>query len=224
MRKVCFLLLLCLILAPCLAKGDSKSQFTVPEGALVIVSNWTLDGDTPKGFTKEVKVKPAQAELEGEFIKLTSKKTSFGFKKEIKLSVKEYPYVHWSWQARTLPKGGDVRKGDTDDQAGQLYLLFPRFPAKVNTRILGYLWENETPKGTMGTSTAWSKAKYAVVRDKTDPLGNWHTESRNVYEDYKKLFEEEPPELGSVSVYINSQHTGSEAEIIFGPIYFTREP
>jgi len=224
MRKVCFLLLLCLILAPCLAKGDSKSQFTVPEGALVIVSNWTLDGDTPKGFTKEVKVKPAQAELEGEFIKLTSKKTSFGFKKEIKLSVKEYPYVHWSWQARTLPKGGDVRKGDTDDQAGQLYLLFPRFPAKVNTRILGYLWENETPKGTMGTSTAWSKAKYVVVRDKTDPLGNWHTESRNVYEDYKKLFEEEPPELGSVSVYINSQHTGSEAEIIFGPIYFTREP
>ena len=224
MRKVCFLLLLCLILAPCLANGDGKPQFTVPEGALVIVSDWTLDGDTPKGFNKEVKVKPAQAELEGGFIKLTSKKTSFGFKKEIKLSVKEYPYVHWSWQARTLPKGGDVRKGDTDDQAGQLYLLFPRFPAKVNTRILGYLWENETPKGTMGTSTAWSKAKYVVVRDKTDPLGNWHTESRNVYEDYKKLFEEEPPEMGSVSVYINSQHTGSEAEVLFGPIYFTREP
>jgi len=94
----------------------------------------------------------------------------------------------------------------------------------LNTRILGYLWENETPKGTSGTSTAWSKAKYVVMRDKTDPLGTWHTESRNVYEDYKKLFEEEPPDLGSVSVYINSQHTGSEAEVLFGPIYFTREP
>jgi hypothetical protein len=225
MRKLCpFLLLFCLIPAVSIADGDTKDQFTVPKGAVVIVSSWTLDGDTPKTFTKEVKEGVPGVALEGAFVKLTSKKASFGFKKEVKLSVKEYPYVHWSWQARTLPKGGDVRKRETDDQAGQLYLLFPRFPAKLNTRILGYLWENETPKGTMGTSTAWSKAKYVVVRDKTDPLGNWHQESRNVYVDYKKLFEEEPPDLETVSVYINSQHTGSEAEVLFGPIYFTREP
>ncbi|UCG64726.1 MAG: DUF3047 domain-containing protein [Deltaproteobacteria bacterium] len=224
MRRLCLFLLLCLIPSVSLADGDTNDQFTVPKGAVVIVSSWTLDGDTPKGFTKEVKEGVPGVALEGVFVKLTSKKTSFGFKKEVKLSVKDYPYVHWSWQARTLPTGGDVRKRETDDQAGQLYLLFPRFPAKLNTRILGYLWENETPKGTMGTSTAWSKAKYVVVRDKTDSLGTWHTESRNVYADYKKLFEEEPSDLGSVSVYINSQHTGSEAEVLFGPIYFTREP
>ncbi len=206
------------------ANGPKTLEVTMPTGAFVIVSEWSLDGDIPKGFDQEVKVEPPRVELERSFIKLSSKKSSFGFKKEVKLSVKDYPYVHWSWQARTLPKGGDVRKRETDDQAGQLYLLFPRFPAKLNTRILGYLWENETPKGTSGTSTAWSKAKYVVVRDKTDPLGTWYKESRNVYADYKKLFEEEPPELGSVSVYINSQHTGSEAEILFGPIYFTREP
>ena len=206
------------------AGGETTPNLAIPQGALVIASKWALDGDTPKGFTKETKEGVPNVELEDNFLKLSSNKTSFGFKKEIKLSVKEYPYVHWYWQARTLPKGGDVRKRDTDDQAGQLYLLFPRFPAKLNTRILGYLWENETPKNTSGTSSAWSKAKYVVVRDKTDPLGTWYKESRNVYEDYKKLFEEEPPELGSVSIYINSQHTGSDAEILFGPIYFTRTP
>lgn len=225
MRKVCFFaFLFCFIAVVSPANGPKTLEVTMPTGAFVIVSEWSLDGDIPKGFDQEVKVEPPRVELERSFIKLSSKKSSFGFKKEVKLSVKDYPYVHWSWQARTLPKGGDVRKRETDDQAGQLYLLFPRFPAKLNTRILGYLWENETPKGTSGTSTAWSKAKYVVVRDKTDPLGTWYKESRNVYADYKKLFEEEPPELGSVSVYINSQHTGSEAEILFGPIYFTREP
>ena len=90
--------------------------------------------------------------------------------------------------------------------------------------MLGYLWENETPKGTSGTSTAGSKLKCIVLRDKTDPLGVWHNESRNVYEDYKKLFNEEPPELGGVALYINSQHTGSEAEILYGPIFFTKNP
>jgi hypothetical protein len=225
LRKVCFFVFLfCFIAGVSPANGPKTLEVTIPTDAFVIVSEWSVDGDIPKGFSQEVKVAPPRVELEGSFIKLSSKKSSFGFKKEVKLSVEDYPYVHWSWQARTLPKGGDVRKRETDDQAGQLYLLFPRFPAKLNTRILGYLWENETPKGASGTSTAWSKAKYVVVRDKTDPLGTWHEESRNVYEDYKKLFEEEPPELGSVSVYINSQHTGSEAEILFGPIYFTRKP
>jgi len=210
--------------APGFAGGETKPDATVPKGAFVIVSEWLLDGDTPKGFEKEIKEGLPQVGLENGSIKLSSKESSFGLKRKVEFSVKDYPYLHWSWQARTLPKGGDFRKKETDDQAGQLYLLFPRFPAKLNTRILGYLWENETPKGTSGTSTAWSKLRCIVLRDKTDPLGAWYKESRNVYEDYKGLFKEEPPDLGSVALYINSQHTVSEAEILYGPIYFTREP
>jgi len=210
--------------ATSLARGETKAHFTIPQGAFVIVSEWSLDGNIPKGFEKEVKVGRPQVKLKDGSIKLLSKGSSYGFKKNLKLSIKDYPYVHWSWQARTLPKGGDFRKRETDDQAGQLYLLFPRFPVKLNTRILGYLWENETPKGTSGTSTAWSKLKCLVLRDKTNSLGTWYKESRNVYKDYKRLFKEEPPDLGSVALYINSQHTASEAKILYGPIYFTREP
>jgi len=225
MRRFClFLLLLYSVSAPGFAGGETKPHATVPKGAFVIVSEWLLDGDTPRGFEKEIKEGLPQVGLENGCIKLLSKESSYGFKRKVEFSVKDYPYLHWSWQARTLPKGGDFRKRETDDQAGQLYLLFPRFPAKVNTRMLGYLWENETPKGTSGISTAWSKLKYIVLRDKTDPLGAWYKESRNVYEDYKGLFKEEPPDLGSVALYINSQHTASEAEILYGPIYFTREP
>jgi len=207
-----------------LARGEAKPEFTIHRGALAISSEWLLDGDTPRGYTKEIKAGLPRAELEDGSIKLSSAKSSFGFKKEVTASVRDYPYLHWSWQARMLPRGGDFRKGKTDDQVGQLYLLFPRSPAKLNTRILGYLWENEAPKGTSGTSTAWSKLKCIVLRDKTDPLGTWFKEFRNVYDDYKGLFKEEPPNLGAVAIYINSQHTGSEAEILYGPIYFTREP
>ena len=206
------------------AGGETTPNLAIPQGALVIASKWALDGDTPKGFTKETKEGVPNVELEDNFLKLSSNKTSFGFKREIKATVKEYPYLNWSWQARMLPRGGDFRKKETGDQAGQLYVLFPRFSAKINTLMVGYLWENEAPKGTSGTSPAWSKAKYVVVRDKTDPLGTWYRESRNVYEDFKRLFGEEPPDLRAVAIYINSQHTGSEAEILYGPIYFTREP
>ncbi|UCF85610.1 MAG: DUF3047 domain-containing protein [Desulfobacteraceae bacterium] len=225
MKRLCVILLLFFLLSMTkLASGETIPNQAVPQGALVVASKWALDGDTPRGFAKEIKVGQPQVELQNSFLKLSSKKTSFGLKKDLKASIKDYPYIHWSWQARNLPKGGDFRKKETDDQAGQLYVLFPRAPAKVNTRILGYLWENETPKGTSGTSTAWPKLKCIVLRDKTDPLGVWYNESRNIYEDYKNLFNEEPPELGGVAIYINSQHTGSEAEILYGPIFFTREP
>jgi hypothetical protein len=225
MKRSClFLLLFCFVFSTGFARGETKPSSTIPQGAFVIVSKWSLDGDTPKGFEKEIKEGVPHVEVEHGCIRILSKESSYGFKKKVEFSVKDYPYLHWSWQARTLPKGGDFRKRETDDQAGQLYVLFPRFPAKLNTRILGYLWENETPKGTSGTSTAWSKLKCIVLRDKTDPLGAWYKESRNVYEDYKRLFEEEPPTVGSVAFYINSQHTASGAEILYGPIYFTRKP
>ena len=225
MRSLCTsFIIFCLVSAANIASGETIPSQAIPQGALVVASKWALDGDTPKGFTKEIKEGQPQVALENGFLRLSSNKTSFGFKREIKTTVKEYPYLNWSWQARKLPRGGDFRKRETDDQAGQLYLLFPRFPAKVNTLMLGYLWENEAQKGTSGTSTAWSKLKYIVLRDKTDPLGTWYRESKNVYEDFKRLFGEEPPDLGAVAMYINSQHTGSEAEILYGPIYFTREP
>ena len=219
-----FIIIFCLLFTARFASGESKSKFAIPKEALIVASEWTLDGDTPRGFSKEIKAGQPQVELQNGFLNLSSKQTSFGFKRELKASTREYPYLHWSWQARKLPKGGDFRKKETDDQAGQLYVLFPRAPAKVNTRMLGYLWENETPKGTSGTSTAWKKLKCFVLRDKTDSLGIWHNESRNVYDDYKTLFNEEPPEVGGIAIYINSQHTASEAEILYGPIFFTKNP
>jgi len=225
MRRFCiFFVILLLVSGTNFVGGETKPNLAIPKEALIVASEWVLDGDTPRGFSKEIKTGQPQVALENGFLRLSSKKSSFGFKKGLRTSVKDYPYIHWSWQARKLPKGGDFRKKETDDQAGQLYVLFPRAPAKVNTRMLGYLWENETPKGTSGTSTTWSKLKCIVLRDKTDPLGVWHNESRNVYEDYKKFFNEEPPEVGGVALYINSQHTGSEAEILYGPIFFTKNP
>ena len=92
------------------------------------------------------------------------------------------------------------------------------FPAVLNIPIIGYVWDNEAPKGWSGRSTqvGGDKLRYIVLRNKTDKLGFWYTERRNVYEDYKKLFPDinggEPlgPTTG-LQVYINTQRTKSPA-------------
>ena len=49
-----------------------------------------------------------------------------------KVNLKETPILEWRWKVTKLPRGGDARKAATDDEAGQIYLTWPRFPEQVN--------------------------------------------------------------------------------------------
>jgi hypothetical protein len=89
---------------------------------------------------------------------------------------------------------------------------------------MGYIWDMATPVGTSGTSTAYSKMKYVVLQSGTEKLDQWTWETRNVYEDYKKNFQEDPPQGGGVLLYINTQHTQTSAEIYYADIFFSVQP
>lgn len=155
------------------------------------------------------------------FLHLFSVNDTFGLKKEISFDIRRYPYLSWRWRVTLLPKGGDIRKRETDDQAGQIYVIFPKFPAMINSRSVGYIWDTRAPAGFSGISTAYSKMRYIILQSGNSKLNQWLLETRNVYEDYKSLFQEEPPLVGAVLIYINSQHTESSAACDYSDIYFS---
>src|SRR4029453_423538 len=66
-----------------------------------------------------------------------------------RVNLKETPILEWSWKAITLPKNGDCRKKATDDQAAQLYIVWPRFPEAVRSQIIGYIWDSTAPAGSI---------------------------------------------------------------------------
>jgi hypothetical protein len=157
--------------------------------------------------------------------------SGFGIERPLNIDIREYKYIHWTWRAVKLPAGGDIRSPKADDQALQIYLAMSPlgFPQKFTTPVLTYLWDNEAPKGTVvkGQLPMMKYVRYLVIRNGSDELGQWYTEKRNIYEDYKSLFRDvkngEP--LGSmrgIRLYINSQHTGTSAEGFIGDIYFSR--
>jgi hypothetical protein len=152
---------------------------------------------------------------------LTSEQSSFGLTKKINIDIKEYPFINFRWKVIELPKNGDFRKKEADDQAAQIYIAFGTF--RLTAKIVGYLWENKPPRLTTGVSPAWSKTRLIVLESGPEKLGKWVWEKRNIYDDYKELFEEEPSEAKLISLYINSQHTKSRAESYFGEIYFSRK-
>lgn len=139
-----------------------------------------------------------------------------------KVNLAETPILEWSWKVVALPKGGDSRRKATDDQAAQVYVVWPRFPEAVRSRIIGYVWDTTAPAGTIAPSEKTGTVTYVVVRSGTADLGRWITERRNVVEDFKRIYGEAPDSPGAVSVAIDSNDTRSYAEAFLGPIRFTR--
>jgi hypothetical protein len=143
--------------------------------------------------------------------------------KEIKIDVRELPLLVWRWKAVALPAGGDCRKKATDDQAAQVYVAFPRFPTAARSRIIGYVWDTTAPVDTIVKSESSSLVTYVVVRSGTAELGRWLTETRNVYDDFKRIYGEAPTDpAGAVSVAIDSNDTRSSAESYIGAISFRK--
>jgi hypothetical protein len=130
------------------------------------------------------------------------------------------PILEWSWKVVTLPAGGDSRRKETDDQAGQVYVVWPRFPKMVRSRIIGYIWDTTAPAGTVVRSEKTGMITYVILRSGPDGLGRWITERRNVVEDFRRIYGEEPDSPGAVSIAIDSNDVDGTAEALIGAIRF----
>jgi len=155
-------------------------------------------------------------------VQLKCDDASFSLGREIKVNPKTYPYIVWQWKALKLPPKGDLRKGKTNDQALQLLVAFE------GEKVLSYVWDSNAPEGSMSDeSVAWPvslKIKVIAVKSGAADAGKWFTMTRNVYEDYKKFFKEEPPPVKGIRVQTNCQHTESAGAGHFGKIVFSKNP
>jgi len=156
-------------------------------------------------------------------LRLVSDRTSFALYRDILLDPKEFPILTWQWKVTKLPTGGDVRDRASDDQAAQIYLVFPRWPSpRTNSDVVGYIWDTRAPAGLKLTSRQAANVRLMVIQSGSERLGRWVREERNIYEDYVELFRREPPRIGQVAVMVDSNDTRSRAEAFIDDLVFRR--
>jgi hypothetical protein len=175
-----------------------------------IPSGWELKEKSGKADISVVQDRSFHA------VRLRSNDTSFSIQKPIDVNPSEYPLFTWKWKVTQLPEGGDFRKPRADDQAAQLFLAFS------NSNIIVYIWDSSAPQGMTAdaNSPPFMTIKAIVIRSGWRETGKWLTETRNVYEDYRKIFKEDPPKIAGLRLQINSQHTDSSGECFFADIAF----
>lgn len=198
----------------------------------VVVANFLqTTQEVPQGWKLSVHEGEADLALvsdgDGQALKLRSRLSSFSLAKAVDIDLRKTPYLEWEWKVTELPKGGDVRRRSTDDQAAQLIVLFAWGPFRQEAIV--YMWDSTAPEGTALQMPSpplypFLNAQGVVVRSAEMQTGEWIAETRDVAADYRRLFGKEPGRVLGIGLQINSQHTRSQAEAYWRLVKFRPQP
>lgn len=188
---------------------------------LVFDAKVAQPGHLPAGWrVKVVRGTPeANVVVEGQVraLRLKSRSSSYSLERGVDVDPAQFPYLTWSWKVTDLPRGGDLRRSSTDDQAAQLIVAFN------DRHVLNYIWDSSAPKDTVQSSSPipFLHVFTFVCRSGAADLNRWITETRNVSDDFERVFGHRPSQhVKGIRIQINSQHTGTSAESYFGDVAF----
>ena len=173
-------------------------------------------------------------------VRAISKQSSSGLTRKIAIDPKQYPIVQWRWKINNILTKGDVTKKDGDDYPARIYITFAYDSSKVGffdkvkfeliklrygeyppIGAINYIWESQAPIGTLVPNPYTDHVQMIVVESGEQKAGQWVMEERNVYEDYKKAFGEEPPKISGIAIMTDTDNTKESAISYFGDIVFT---
>jgi hypothetical protein len=179
-------------------------------------SGGNLEGWKPKVFQGETSY-TLVADGERRVLMAKSNGAASGLFKEVELDPRKFPVLRWSWKiGGTIPNGNERTK-EGDDYAARVYVVFPR-TLFWRTKAINYIWANKLPKGEFLPNAFTSNAMMVAVESGDEKAGTWVSEERNLYEDYRRLFGEEPPEIGAVALMTDTDNTGGNAIAYYGDI------
>ncbi len=155
-------------------------------------------------------------------VKADSHGSASGMVRKISFDPSRYRYLRWSWKIASTIKGGDERIKSGDDYAARLYVLFPgRFFWQM--KAINYLWANRLPKGDTIPNAFTGNAKMIAVESGNSRAGQWLTEERDLFADYRTLFGSDPGEAEGIAIMTDTDNTGGSAEAWYGDIILSTE-
>ena len=190
------------------APAGAEECVTVENFSKGKVGEFPLDWKPRKDAGREVY---SIQEMDGlRFLRALAKGLGIQAARQHEWDPKVYPMLAWSWRPVEFPAGSDERVSKTNDSAVSVYAVFPHSPMSVKS--LKYIWSAVVPVGTR-LSSSGGLTQVLVIRNGTDRKNSWMEERVNIFEDYKKFFNEtETPKASGIAVLTDSDDTKSTAQ------------
>lgn len=149
----------------------------------------------------------------------------------------KFPILSWRWKvAQGIPDANTADQGK-EDAPVRVMVAFTgdvsklpfkdRFAASAAQTISGqnlpyatlmYVWGGKVPVDSITTSSRSSRIKMIAVAAGDQGIGAWQTYKRNLVDDFKKAFGEEPGNVNSIELMTDTDNTGADAQAYYGDI------
>jgi hypothetical protein len=167
-----------------------------------------------------------------------------GLWRKIRVDPRRTPILEWRWlvprpepgspplavtsshspMARlSLAFHGDADKLDFEDRA-KLRLAKALTVHGLPYASLLYVWMVGKPVGTVLRSPHTDRVRMIVVESGAQRVGEWLTIRRNVVEDFRRAFDEEPGDIVSVGLMTDYGDDGSPRRAVYGDITLRSAP
>lgn len=176
-----------------------------------------------KAFVDETVYTPTVIDAD-KALEAVSQSSASGLVKKIRIDIEAFPFLNWRWRIENRLSGTfDEKQKEGDDYAARIYVVVSGGIAVWNTRALNYVWAQNSKKGdTWPNAFAKDNAVMVAVRSSEDPLSTWHTEKRNIREDFIRLFGKEVRFIDAVVLMSDTDNTRNKVTAYYGDIYFSR--
>lgn len=163
--------------------------------------------------------------------------TGLGF--PVNFDIRAAPIVSWRWKISRLIETADNTMPAREDSPARIVFEFDGDKSKLNViersslafaeRISGhpvpyatlmYIWSNSEKPGTVIQNPRTARVQMVVASSGASGVGAWQQLSRNVYEDFRRAFGEDPGTLTGVGVLTDTDNTGEKVEAWYGDIAF----
>jgi hypothetical protein len=194
-----------------LALAQNTSTLEVGTFSTASLGSALPEGWKPLTFKKIPKQTLYEVVKDGDrrVIKASSEASASGLTKEVKIDPREYPVVRWQWKVVSVGKKLKYKAGQ---------VLFGDIPIGA----INYVWERKALVGSVIDNAYTDFVKMVVVESGPQKLGVWIDEERNIYQDYKKAFGEEPPMINGVAIMSDTDNTKERATAYYGDITFKK--
>ena len=232
-----------------LASTAIVAELPRESGALVEAARFSAGrpGETPPGGWSPFVVSPFASRSEYRLVEgnphpvleARADGSASGFYRRIHIDPRRHPVVEWRWRVLEPLAGADPRVPSRDDSPARLVICFHGDAKRLdigerNTlrlykaltgemlpyAMLMYVWASDAPVGSIASSVYTEKIQMIVVESGDSRAREWSEFRRNVLEDYRQAFGEEPSDIVAVGVMTDADDTRAETRAQYGDISF----
>ena len=177
----------------------------------------------------------------GVALEANAENSASGMYRRMRVDPARHPVLEWRWRVANLIPGANKRIASKEDSPARLIVSFHGDPEKLDFAdraqmrlakavsgqalpyaTLMYVWSNTLPVGSVVDNPHTDRIRMIVVASGADGVGEWRDYRRNVLEDYRRAFGEEPWDIVAVGVMTDTDNTRQKARCLYGDITFRR--